>query len=443
MDGFGELARQCHRRADTDNELYGEIDRSRSQRWDAATVESSELERDAGAGLRLHEGQRIGMAYANQPGLDAGDLTDRAQGTLELMESDPHLRLADPSIQDTEDTTWYDPSINNSSGDRARQVEALIQPRLESDDVKTLQVSLTERLRHVSLFREGNRCFRQSYTRFQLGVWAVCGDGDNTETGYEHQTAVSFGNLELERVFDEAVKRGRRQLSSEPPDSRSGPAVLTARAASGLLKLARRMLDGEAVVNGRSAWSSDRIDDSVGNERINLVDDPGLERGGANVTFDAEGYRLGPSVLVENGQYVRCLGNDYLTRRSEVPVVHRASRRYRSRPGVGSTNFYLEPGDATFEDLIRELGEGPVVTDIQPGSGLDTVSGHFSVGAKGYFVHNGQFQRPFTEGTISGTLEELLGHVRSIGERLPAGYGTASPPVLVDTLSLGGSGSAS
>jgi PmbA protein len=67
------------------------------------------------------------------------------------------------------------------------------------------------------------------------------------------------------------------------------------------------------------------------------------------------------------------------------------------------------------------------------------VGGQFSVGASGYYLEGGERADAFDEATISGEIESFLGNVLRVGKDLPLGYSVASPSLLVDELSLGGS----
>ena len=198
-------------------------------------------------------------------------------------------------------------------------------------------------------------------------------------------------------------------------------------------------MDGKAVARGRSGWGVENLGDSPGNEAVTVVDDPARSAGASNAVFDAEGHRMQPVTLIDRGTLKTFLTNQYVSNRLDLSNNHRAARSYSSLPGVGTTNFYLEPGDQSLDELRDELHSGPVVTGIQPGSGLDSVAGHFSVGASGYFVENGQRTRAFDEATLSGTVGDLLSGVRERGEDLPEGYSVAAPSLLVEELSLGGS----
>ena len=57
---------------------------------------------------------------------------------------------------------------------------------------------------------------------------------------------------------------------------------------------------------------------------------------------------------------------------------------YRSPPSVGNHEPVLEPGERDLDALFREAGDGLYVTDVAGlHSGVNPVSGTFSVGASG------------------------------------------------------------
>ena len=73
-------------------------------------------------------------------------------------------------------------------------------------------------------------------------------------------------------------------------------------------------------------------------------------------------------------------------------------------------------------ELIDEAGEGIYVTDVAGlHSGINPVSGTFSVGASGQAIHDGETAEPLREFTIAGDLVSMLGAVRSAGARLALG----------------------
>jgi PmbA protein len=72
-------------------------------------------------------------------------------------------------------------------------------------------------------------------------------------------------------------------------------------------------------------------------------------------------------------------------------------------------------------------------------SGVNPVSGDFSVGANGLMIRNGELAEPVQELTLASTLQRLLMDVCAVGddfEWLPSGPGGAS--MLIDGVAVSG-----
>ena len=102
----------------------------------------------------------------------------------------------------------------------------------------------------------------------------------------------------------------------------------------------------------------------------------------------------------------------------------------------------VEPGAGDLDDLVREAADGVLVTDVAGlHSGVNPVTGQFSVGASGRVIRGGEPAEPIREFTIAGDLLELLGSIRSCGATtrwIPFGGSVNTPPLLVDELAVGG-----
>lgn len=436
---YESFARDVEERTANKQELFVEERRRRKVEWDGETVKSVETERDSGASLRVFDDDRIGFSYANKFELDPDWLVDQAERTRSLLPVDEYHSLSDAEPSEGTVDRWYDPTIETASSDRVEPITDRLGHYLDAEpELKNLQVTFSESEILRYLFRDGIPIARERNTRFAFSTWAICDDGEDVQSGFERQSTFDFSRMDVDGVIERAIDLGKEKLGAVPPDSRTGPAILDRQAASGLLKLIKQMTNGESVVKGRSAWDEGELGEQVGVDSLSVIDDPGLEDGASNHWYDDEGHRMQPVEIIGEGTYRTFLTNQYVAERTGRENNHRASRTYSTRPGVGSTNFYLKPGDSTLSDMKGELGDGPVITGIQPASGLDPVAGHFSVGCSGYFVENGRRREPFDEATITGEIEDLLGNIRAIGTDYPSGYSVASPPLLVSELSLGG-----
>ena len=72
-------------------------------------------------------------------------------------------------------------------------------------------------------------------------------------------------------------------------------------------------------------------------------------------------------------------------------------------------------------------------------SGVNAVSGDFSVGAEGLMIRDGQLAEPVREVTIASTLQRLLLGIEAVGadlEWLPGGTGSVT--LVIGDVSLSG-----
>ena len=175
-----------------------------------------------------------------------------------------------------------------------------------------------------------------------------------------------------------------------------------------------------------------------------LVDDgtrPRRARRARPSTARASATRRTP--LIEDGRLLTFLFDARTARRAGRATTANARRgSYRSPPSVGTTNLIVEPGDADLAQLLAEAGDGLYVTDVAGlHSGVNPVSGTFSVGATGRLIENGELGAPVREMTIASDLVSMLRGVTRVGAPsrwVPFAGSVKTPPLLIDEMAISG-----
>src|SRR3546814_8150018 len=86
-----------------------------------------------------------------------------------------------------------------------------------------------------------------------------------------------------------------------------------------------------------------------------------------------------------------------------------AQRGIASTPSVGASALAVAPGRGTADELLASVDSGPFVTSMAGlHSGVNPVSGAFSVGVEGLKIRGGALAEPVREATIASTLQRLL-----------------------------------
>ena len=272
-----------------------------------------------------------------------------------------------------------------------------------------------------------------------VSVSALAVDGDETRIGGSIDASREPSELDLEKVAREAVERTVQLFGATKPMSTKVAIVLEPRFAATVLGIVGGTLTGERVLKGRSPFA-DRLGEAIASPLLTLVDDPTDQRSLAADVIDGEGLATRRNPLIDRGNLCEFLHNSYSGRRAGGRSTGSAVRGYGSTPGVGCQALALTPGEGTLEGLIASVDRGFLVQALTGlHSGVNAVSGDFSVGAEGLMIRDGALAEPVREVTIASTLQRMLLDVRAVGgdvEWLPGG--SAMPPIVIGDVTLSG-----
>jgi PmbA protein len=268
------------------------------------------------------------------------------------------------------------------------------------------------------------------------------GDG-GSETGLGFGLARGPAGLDPVAIGREGAARATEMIGAGKPTSRSCPVVLDPTVAASFAGLLGRALGANAVQRGRSPFAG-RLGDEVAGDAFVLHDD-GLDADGfGSSPIDGEGVPHRRTALIEAGRLHSYLYDTYTARRANAESTGNAGRSgYRGLPSVAASNLIVSPGSLSFEQLLGEAGDGICVTDIAGlHSGVNPVTGVFSVGASGRAIRGGELAEPVREFTIASDLVSMLKAVRAAGRAarwVPFDGSVSAPPLLISEMAVSGS----
>jgi PmbA protein len=239
-----------------------------------------------------------------------------------------------------------------------------------------------------------------------------------------------------EEVGREATRRTLAKLGARKVNTGEVPVIFDQDAARGLLSTFSGVILGGSLWR-KSSYLLDRLETEVASPLVTIVDDPHLLRGPGSRAFDGEGLRTRKNVIVDQGKLKQYLLDCYSARKLELSPTASASRGGGSI-GSSTSNFILEAGQETFEEIIASTERGLLVTEMM-GFGFNAVTGDFSRGAGGFWVEEGKVVHPVSEVTISSNLDTMLKNIDRVGSDLDIKSSTASPSFRVSSMTLSGS----
>ena len=200
-------------------------------------------------------------------------------------------------------------------------------------------------------------------------------------------------------------------------------------------------VNGDAVYRHATMFE-DSLGKQVASPLVTVIDDgtmmlePGLG-GFGTLPFDGDGLPTQRKTIVEQGVLHTWVLNRYTARKLGLQSTGNASRGLAGAPGIGSGNFYLEPGTQTLRELIGEVQNGLYVTEVL-GSGVNLVTGDYSQGASGIWIENGQFAGAVEEITIAGNLKDMYLNIVAVANDLVWRGSAASPAFRVEGMTIAG-----
>jgi PmbA protein len=166
-------------------------------------------------------------------------------------------------------------------------------------------------------------------------------------------------------------------------------------------------------------------------------------KGGLNsAPFDGEGVPTKATRLVDEGVLENLIYDSYTAAKEGTISTGNAGRNgHRSLPGLSPSNFYMQPGNKSADDIIKGIDKGLYVLSVMQTGGIDPVTGDCSMSANGLWIENGEIKQAVGGVTIATTLDGFLQNVTDVGndlQQLPFGGSLGVPTIRVDNVMIGG-----
>ncbi len=274
-------------------------------------------------------------------------------------------------------------------------------------------------------------------------IVVVAKEGEDIKTGMAYRTGNDFTKFNARDIAKEAVDEALALLGAKSVKSGDYDVIIRNSAAADLLEAFTGIFSAEAVQKNLSLLKG-KLNDKIASDKFTLIDDPYMEGGLASKSFDGEGVACKYKKVVDKGVLKTYFHNLKTAKKDGVETTGNASKgSYKSSLGISPSNFYVEKGERGLNEMIADINKGILITELQGlHSGLNTVSGDFSLAALGFLIENGKISRPVEQITVAGNYFEMLKNIEETGSDLkfglPGGSYIGSPSLKIKKLSIAG-----
>ncbi len=413
-------------------------------------VESVEREDAQGLGLRAFVETPNGLAFATASSSDVSEsglnkLAEQVIAMARISEPDPDavppVGANHPGADEL--YAWQQRHDCNDSGWNLEQAKAAA---MQCEDIArhySADISNSEGadagFGNTRVAYASSDGFAAEYAKASasLSVSVIAGNGDDMQRDYAWHRAFQAADLHSpQHIAAEAASRAIARLHPGSMDSGETTVIFEPRTATSLLGHLIGAVNGRAVLQQRS-FLSDSLGQSIFPDFVQIEDNPDHPDGMGNRLFDGEGTRCSRHCIIEQGRLNTFLADRYVARRLGQPETGSASRGLTGDIGIGSSNLIWQAGEKTQQDMLREIGNGLLVTELI-GFGVNGVTGDYSRGAGGFLIENGAISRPVSGITIAGNLKDMFANIRMVGSDLHWFGSTAVPSVAIAGMTVAG-----
>jgi PmbA protein len=390
-------------------------------------------------GLRVIVGKR--QAVVSSTDLSATGLARLPELAVDMARAapdDPWCGLADPALlaqgiadlditDDTEPTALALQDMAAAGEDAARAVSGVTNSEGAEAGWSRNQIALAT-----------SGGFRGGYitSHYGLSVSVLAGTGTGMERDYAYTSAVYGSDLEdPAQIGKEAGTRAVRRLNPRKASTAQVPVVFENLIAGRLLRSLAGAITGPTIARGTS-FLKDALGTEVFAPGITIIDDPHRRRGLRSKPFDGEGVANKQRTIVDKGVLQTWLLDSSSARQLGLTSTGHASRGTSAPPSPAPTNFYIEPGTLSFDELIADIPSGLLVTDLM-GMGVNGVTGDYSQGAAGFWIENGTVAYPVSEITIASNLKDMYRSL-TVANDLTFRSGTDAPSLRIEAMTVAG-----
>lgn len=410
--------------------------------------EEAKVAESVGVELVVRQGDQWAQAYTEKIDQEAMEyLLQQVKEALEVMPANPDRRLYRPENGATESTVKAQQNPQGPDHQAISGVEVLDllqamtkETRALTDEIKEVQASFEYQGAESQCTNTLGLDCTQKGSMGVAVLYVVLTQGEKMQGDWAYRFVHGPEEVDPAVLAKEAVDRAQSYFGASPIPSGDMPIVLDQNTWASFLSAALYgPLSAEAVQKGMSLLAG-KQGEKIASELVCLYDDPANSHNPIPKAFDGEGVPTRKLPLVEGGILLAYLHNLETAQKMPGAKPGNAERGYKTPSHPAVSFMTMEPGELDQEGLLAKAGKGLLITRMDGlHAGINTISGDFSLQAKGFLIDQGKKGRPVDQITIAGNVFELLQKVEAVGsDLLLTMTGAYMPSVLIGSLAVAG-----
>ncbi len=415
-------------------EVYQEKDEIATVNFQSNRLKSIDTSFQNGTGLRIINNGKIGFSSTT----NLNDFTSLIRSAFTSAQFGQKALFQFPSFGRINPVDCFDSQVPSLKvEDMIEEGERVIELILKEAPHFECEVEAEKAVSEVAILN--SQGFKYSY-RKSLYAFSICiflAEEGNFLEIEEREANCQYHDYStsLARRIIQQAELAKKSAKISPGNY---PVIFTSKAMPIIFQALKIGINGKMVQKKISPLLF-KLEKPIVSPFINITDDATFPYGISSSSIDGEGMPSHPTPIIREGVLKNFIYDLQTAAILEAKSTANGDREYDSLPSPSTTNFLVDEGKMSLEEMIADIKEG-IIVDQVIGSGQGNVlMGEFSVNLDlGYKIERGKVVGRVKDVMVSGNSYDLLNRVVGIGRTSRFVGSTKTPPFYFSQISVSG-----
>jgi len=385
-----------------------------------------------GLGIRVVSGEKTGYGYTNNLSFDKIKKAAIAAASIASKHSVRNSNLLSPIRLKNNYYPILKPSNKASLEKKISLVKKTYLSAQKYDSkINRVKVSFMDQTQHITIVNSEGLMISDVRPLIKLTCLSIAEKSKRKEVGFSGgggRVGLEYfkNKLTPEEIGKEASKEALTLLDAANPPAGEMPVVL-APGHSGVLihEAVGHLLEADFIRKKTSIFWNKR-GKKVGNEQVNIYDDPTIPYFRGSYNIDDEGTIPNKTPLIQKGKQTGLLQDRLSAKSLNMSLTGNGRREdFTCLPIPRMSNTYIDKGEYAPEEIIKSVKRGFYAHKYQGGQVEDSGKFTFSV-SSGFLIEDGKLSTPVKQATLIGTNIDILNKIEMVGSDLKFGLQTGT-----------------
>lgn len=314
--------------------------------------------------------------------------------------------------------------------DFSKYVDKIINLTKLEEDIFNLTATLSYNISKIQIINDKGVNIENVNSYYDFAIISYGRKEDKVVNAYRTVMQKDFNLNELVILRKEVIEQVKNKFNKNKINSKKYKCLFKQEVIEELLSEIIEAISLKSV-NLNLSLFKDRIGEKIFSEKISLVEDPCGESNITRYLFDEEGNKTYKKSIIENGILKLFISNNKESSKNNMISTSNAFDE------IGVRNLMLLPGEKSEKEIIKNIKEGLIITDIAGAGGqaIDIVSGSISLLVNGFYIVNGKIDYYFEQAIMTSTIKEIFNNVLEISNTVQySNEIVRSPSLLIDDI---------